>query len=877
MKHPRYKIKSIQPLLCKLVLLCFLITYPATKGYSTSPGIPKQDKKTVYLDEKRVLTDIRQAPWEYFAIPPEKTPASYGMYYIKKDSSDINEEYQVVLNKSKWRTIEVGKRWELMGHPELNDSKVWLKLKVFVPKEMQGRQIGFFCTAVDDIADVFLNGDFLGNFKYEWGARIHEPVNVEFSSSVKYGEENLLMIRINDLAKARSGGMLGNVVLYHTLPFTRTSEGGIDLGSNNGSDYTVSLHLGDALLSNGSQTSFTAGELRKMEIPPYILREDELILVTAGKPEGRNEQPLLVDLQQVSSTRCNKTLAVNISGSLPGQTGLFDLISIPLDLQATYSNPFSPKQINVQAILETPSGKMEEIAAFFQQDFTPIEIGEEEEILLPRKGNPWQLNYRPRETGKFKLQIIAQDCTGIAKSDVYAFEVIPSSRKGFLKVSKEDPRFLEFDNGESYFGIGPSGWLRNSHYIFGGNTRWISTRLLDEYYQRKADAGSNYDYFLAEFFGRLYTQGGYMDQHIAWKMDHRLRTLEKLGIYWMTCYDDLCRSTVYGLNTLPYSEAQGGPCKSIPELYFNTISLEMQREHLRYFVGRMSDSPAIMAWSIGDEWQMGMSFSLFMVRSWIKELHNYVKTIDVYNHPHIITEGPASMANGGDAIIIPDWYFKTNTDAVSFTLDIMKKYESFQCPLINPEGGMVEWTKPEDKYGPKHAGYYLMGERWKFPEAISFHNHLWISLFTKSAVGGTEWMGQFIDRKNQLFHATAIRNFLQGESLTKPKWEMKSPRISDTGLRGFALLSQQQSWVWVHNNEYTWINAGHYGNTPRTISNSTITIPVGFEGNCMVEYWDTRTGTITSTVNTTVKDGSVTCSLPPIANDVALKIKSQQP
>lgn len=872
MVYLRHKLKSINLLLCKVVILCILFAYSTEKG---SANTYKQDKNTICLNKNNLLVDVRQAPWEYYAIKPEKNPPAFGMYYIKKDSSDINEEYKAIFEKKKWRPIEVGKRWEIMGYPQLNDCKVWLKLKFYVPKEMEGRRLGFFCTAVDDIADIFLNEKHLGNFKYEWGARIPEPVNVDFSSSIKFGEENLLVIRINDLAKARSGGMLGNVVLYNTLPYTRTSEGGIDLLENGNSRYIVSLHLGDALLSNGLQTAFTTDELRKMEIPPYILREDELILIASEKSGLQNKKPLLVDLENVSPAKSKETLAVNMPATLPGQVELFDLMAIPLDLKATYNNPFSPKQINVQAIIETPSGKMEEISAFFQQDFTPVPIGEEEEILLPRKSTPWQLNYRPRETGKYKLQVLAQDCTGITKSKDYLFEVVPSSRKGFLRVSKDDPRFLEFDNGDSYFGIGPSGWLRNSNYIFGGNTRWISTRLLDDFYQRKADAGGNFDYFLVEFFGRLYTKGGYMDQHIAWKMNHRIRTLERLGIYWMTCYDDLCRSTVYGLNTLPYSEAQGGTCKSIPELYFNSTSLEMQREHLRYFVSRMSDSPAILAWSIGDEWQMGMNFSLFMVRSWIKELHNYVKTIDIYEHPHVITEGPASMANGGDAIIVPDWYFKTNTDAVSLTLDIMKKYESFNCPIINPEGGMVEWTKPADKYGPKHAGYYLMGERWKFPEAISFHNHLWISLFTKSAVGGTEWIGQFIDRKNQLFHATAIHNFLKGESLTKPKWEIASAEISHSGLRGFVLQSEPQSWVWIHNNQYTWIDAGHYGNLPPIISNSTITIPVRQAGNYSVEAWDTRTGKVLSTINTTAQKGTVSYNLPPIETDLALKVISR--
>jgi hypothetical protein len=264
-----------------------------------------------------------------------------------------------------------------------------------------------------------------------------------------------------------------------------------------------------------------------------------------------------------------------------------------------------------------------------------------------------------------------------------------------------------------------------------------------------------------------------------------------------------------------------------------------------------------------------------MVKSWIKGLHDHTRTIDVYKHPHVIGEGPLSPVNGGEAIIIPDWYFNPGRtdDGVELVTEIMKEYDKFNIPLINPEGGMVHWPKPEDKYGPKRSLYYLTGERWKFPEAISFHNNLWISLFTKNAVGGTEWLGHFIDRKNQLYHATAISNFLKGESLTKPKWEIVTPNVSHQDLRGFSLQSEGQSWAWIQNKYYTWVEAGHYGKTPPVISQAAIEIPVKVTGNYKIELWDTHKGTVTSTISASSKNGKVTCELPAIEKDIALKVK----
>lgn len=856
-----------------LILIVFLLV--CNDGKASKNQYVAEDEKIIQLTSTQVITDVRQADWEYYSM--KKGKYETGSMYQQREVTDTIESksnYKKVIEEKSWNPIHVGRRWDVMGYPELNDADTWLRLKFFVPKELKDYQFGFFCTAVDDAAHFFLNGNYVNQKKYVIGARIHEPVDINLTPHIQFGEENLLVIRVSDFAPARGGGILGNVLLYRTLPYTRTEKGGISITGDFSNNYSVVLHLGDAIMSKGDKITFSAKELQEIEVPPYILRDDELVIVLPHDEIKQSKPDYLVDLNNVSLTSSQDILSLSCE-VFPKQVGLYDLMTFPLSLKGTYNNPFDPQDINVQAVFTTPSGATESISAFFQQDFDAIAIGDEEEILLPKAGNPWKLYYRPRETGKYKFHFLAQDRNKMIRTEDQEFEVVKSNNKGFLRVSKDDPRFFEFDNGESYFGIGPSGWARDTNYIFGGNPRWISTRLLDEYYKRKSEAGSNYDYLLAEFFGRLYIEGGYIDQHVAWKCEHRIRTLEKLGIYWVTCYDDLCRSTVYGLNTLPYSEAQGGPCKSIEELYYKEKSLEMQREHLRCFVSRVSDSPAILVWAIGDEGQSGSAFSRPMVKAWIKGLHEYTRTIDVYKHPHAIGEGPLSPVNGGETIIIPDWYFNPGLtdDGVELVMEIMKKYDKFNVPLINPEGGMVQWTKPEDEYGPKRAGYYLSGERWKFPEAISFHNNLWINLFMKNAVGGTEWLGHFIVQKDQLYHATAMRNFLQGESLTKPKWEIITPNVSHLNLRGFCLQSEGQSWAWVQNKDYTWVKAGHYGKTPPVISKAIIEIPVKINGNYRIELWDTHKGTIASTFSASSKNGMVSCDLPPVEKDIAIKAK----
>ncbi|GAF85393.1 unnamed protein product, partial [marine sediment metagenome] len=471
----------------------------------------------------------------------------------------------------------------------------------------------------------------------------------DLTEKVKFGEDNELVIQVKDTHPVRVGGILGNVCLYKTLPFTRSEDNGI-IAERKTENFSVILHLGDALLSKAGRTILAQSELSEIQVPPYILREDELILLLPANLIEDSGSLYKVELENVSSVRDERALCVRL-GELAESVKLYDLMNIPIKVEGSYSNPFDPEQINVQAIFETPSGDVEKVAAFFAQDFTNIDVSEDEEILLPKKCNPWRLYYRPREVGVYKIELFAQDKTGIKRTETKIFSVAESTKRGFLRVSKRDPRFFEFDNGESFYGIGPSGWFRDENFLFGGNPRWLTTKRSDGYYERKSSHHSNYEYCLSVFFGQLYTKGGFIDQHVAWKAEHRIRTMERLGIYWIVVYDDLRRAFRYGFDNLAYSAAQGGVCNDLGELYFNERALRMQKDQLRYFISRVSDSPAIWIWNCGDEHQPGFSYSRLLVLSWLKELHSYIRQIDVYRHPHAIGEEYYSIVFGGEAVL----------------------------------------------------------------------------------------------------------------------------------------------------------------------------------------------------------------------------------
>lgn len=805
----------------------------------------------VRFDRTTHIIDLRQHDWQYRIASPGESPAA---------ASAARD----------WRRIRVGWRWDEMGFPGLHHQPVWLRLTFEAPSGLRGERFGLFLTEVDDEADIYLNGRLLTTARYELGYAVPGPTVVDWTDAMRWDGPNEVLLQLRD-KYVRSPGLIGNVCLYRTLPFKRTANGGIETEEAGG--FSVVLHLGAALLSQGGRTSFSAAELRGLNLPPYILREDELVLL-ASADEVAPAPPHRVELDVVHPTRASAPLAVS-SPPLPETVVRYGQLALPLEVRATYQNPFDPRDVKVMAVVLSPSGRVDKIPAFFHQEFQPVSLTGEEEILLPAKGPAWKVYYRPSELGEYSVEIFAQDRTGVKKHAAGKFRSIPGQAPGFLRVSRRDPRFFEYDNGDSFFAIGPSGWFRGRNYVFGGNPRWVPVSLMDAFYERKAANRSNYEYLGTFHYGRLLMRGGFIDQHTAWKLEHTLRTMERLGIRWLFFHDNIRRYYRYGLDAVPYAASQGGPVSSFHEIYTNETSLDWQKNELQHIVARMADSPSIWMWNIGDEWrdQPGNKLSVPMVRSWMKELHAFVRSIDAYGHPHAIGEGEEAILNGGDVLPVEGWYLNhpahpqnnwrlgRKYDLAAHVEQQLEKYRDARFPLVDVEGGLYGWN----------GGIYQSGKPYGHPEALTFHQHLWLSLFLKSAAGGTEWLINVLDNDGQMFHAKAFAQYLDGIELTKRRWDRAPATASKPGLSAWALQSEGATLAWVLNRSYNWLDLVE-GRKGAPIGGAELTVPVAQPGSYRVEFWNTLTGAKERTVNAIATGTSVRLPLGEVAMDAALKL-----
>jgi len=85
--------------------------------------------------------------------------------------------------------------------------------------------------------------------------------------------------------------------------------------------------------------------------------------------------------------------------------------------------------------------------AFYYQEFTE---GTTLNYVYPLDVHHWKARFSPNASGTWKYRLIAEDTGGLTTSSEGSFTVVDSQNHGFVKVSKDDPRYFEFDDS-TYF------------------------------------------------------------------------------------------------------------------------------------------------------------------------------------------------------------------------------------------------------------------------------------------------------------------------------------------------------------------------------------------------------------------------------------------
>ncbi len=460
--------------------------------------------------------------------------------------------------------------------------------------------------------------------------------------------------------------------------------------------------------------------------------------------------------------------------SLTGHPRRFERLELAVRLDAEYRNPFNFEEMNLFAEFVAPSGKKVRIDGFLYRKYELILFGRDAETI-GSPGNPeWRLRFAPTETGTWRWRVQLKDRNGRSTETAWKRLTVESSKNpGFLRVSRRDPRYLAFDSGRSFYGLGFA-----SHFW---NTRNV-VLYTKHYLNQLAAFGGNYTSINLEVVGnggfglQVGKPLGVYSLENAFRLDYILECAERRGIYLIACLHQTKIAMLSHWKNSIYSTENGGPCAA-PEEFFS--SQEMRRivkNRLRYLIARWGYSTNLLGFEIFNEvnYTDGFRKNPTSVVDFHREIGSYLRTIDPNRHLISTCFGSSEACELPEIWHLPEIDFTiTHSYANDIAGELFNRQRNkarYGKPVIGGENGMP-------------ANFCGQAQRVD-PSGISFHNNLWASLVTKSAGNVLQWWYSHFHDPLDLYgaHYPQFRRFIEGIAFDREEFRAEEPVLSRSGV-----------------------------------------------------------------------------------------------
>lgn len=550
-------------------------------------------------------------------------------------------------------------------------------------------------------------------------------------------------------------------------------------------------------------------------------------------------------------------------------------IDLRVDVAGTWATPFDADEIRVDAKIATPSGRSITVPAFLYQRYErqvwarPNNASQEQ--MTAAAEPEWRVRFLPTESGRHTLRIAARDKSGAKESASITFDVKPARDHGYIRVSRRDPRYFEFDDGEPYFAIGEN----------------MVEGPLSEYYRwipRLAKNGGNYSRLWIGhpvFALEIGPMGEYRLEN-AWRLDQVIELSEEYGIRQKLCIDWIRHITPKGeprkqfdLEDYAYSVSNGGPCRNLRDFFTLPEARRLFRNRLRYSVARWGYSTAVMAWELWNEIDAidnTVRTDRPLVLDWNAEMCRYLQSVDPARH--LTTNSLGSSGFWPEMWKMPEnqfaqmhnyygWHRKEDEelahDMAGFAIKWMDLVRGFGKPYLFAEFGIIR-EKPD---------FRALCD--KDSEGVHLHNGLWAPLAHGAAgTGALWWWGQYVDPKNLYFHFLPVARFVKDVRWTTAGFVAANVRASIDSVRVLGLQGKSTTLLWVQNKAHTWWNVAH-GTPVPVVEGASVTVEGLRDGRYRLEYWDTWKGVVTKETQARATGGRLIIPLPTLQRDIALK------
>jgi hypothetical protein len=654
-----------------------------------------------------------------------------------------------------------------------------------------------------------------------------------------------------------------------------------------------------------------SGELRVDNLRGWLRGDRFVREVAVLAREGLEEQKLQAFQAQVRRIEAEAPPALSIldlrtepaAADGAPRVGLYRTLTLRFSLDQQSGNPFDPEQAEVRAAVRTPSGRAVTVNGFWHQEFqeTADFAGEE---LKPLGAAEWRVRFTPRELGEHTLTLSVSLLQGrsAAESAPLRFIAVPSGEKGFVRVSRQDPYFFEYETGEFLYLLGHNVhspidlrcWDRVFHQEHPPNR---GLNLYRDLFPKMAAAGENVaEVWMSSWWlgiewtrrWRTYRGKGRYSLENAWRLDKVLELARRHGLKVHLVIDNHGKFSEWcdeEWDFNPYNRFSDpdGPVRGAAEFFRSETARKLHRQRLRYILARWASDPAILGWElvseydlVGDGGQKRAFYTTPVARTWSSEMLTFLRESDPYGHP--VTNHFASDFSKVDmeqaATPLFDYIV---TDAYREE----PNYSSRARMNMDFFAGQYKVRKP----------YWIteFGGNWNATSMprleADLHSGLWSTWMTNAAGTPLFWWYDFVDRgppkrndRRGLYdHYRALANFIHGEDrrgLEDRGGETREVSFgaSDGGLSGMEYAWRDGAYVWVYD-ETAMCEAPEPNARPKHSKVETRLAGLA-PGKYLVEFWDTYSGCIVKTEEGAVAEGAeLPLRFPDFRSDMAAKVK----
>ena len=577
-------------------------------------------------------------------------------------------------------------------------------------------------------------------------------------------------------------------------------------------------------------------------------------------------------------------------GSLPASRNTYELCEFKVPVrgeEAVKLNPYRAAELALDAEFTLPSGKTMRVPGFYAQDF----------VLNDHRGTPvegsagWRVRFSGPEPGQYQAKVDLRVRGKFAASrEIPSFTLGPSSSHGMIRVSRASPRYMEHDDGTSFFAIGQDVcWTTDTTKAIPGVTAVCPTLPWDEafarWFGRMGQNGANW----ARVFMKpnFYLEAGEpwtWSLEAAWRLDQVLEFARRNGIHICLCFNpersdagtcykgfmDLMRASNTAWGRLLSSQRLG-----FDQFFTNGLTREMYRDKIRYVVGRWGYSPQIFSWELWNELETIESPE--GVGAWFREMTAYLRSVDPWRH--LIKSSEADVwapeywgKDNGDLNDIHPYFGWSGEEGPKNLGAFIPEYSSgiyaTGRPFLVAETGIAR--EVATKYG-------LAGDLAD-KDATCFHLHeaLWGGLFSGAAGTGMIWYwDEHTDLHNAYHRFQAVANFVADIEFNRENFTRgEKACVSTDQLRIFELIGNHSRLLWIRHRDLSWYGLAVDKRNLKPVDLATVTLTGVQAGSYRVEFWNPEEGKLLRTGEFVAKMPSLEIPLPEIEKEIAVKVRS---